>query len=88
MVKEFSLQETHYRMHSLHVSSRLLGPVDPSFRALAGRFQFTVRRHKFNEDSLSSETSEGFRFRFRFRVEELAVRVQVLGVGLGLRAEG
>ena len=31
-----------------------LGPVDPSFRALSGRLKFTVRRHKFNEDSLLS----------------------------------
>ena len=34
------------------VSSRLLGPVDPSLRALSGRLKFTVRRHKFNNDSL------------------------------------
>ena len=27
-------------------------PVDPSVRALSGRLEFTVRRHKFNEDSL------------------------------------
>ena len=37
----------------LLVSSSLLGPVDPSFRALSGRLEFTVRRHKFNKDSLS-----------------------------------
>ena len=30
-----------------------LGPVDLSFRALAGLLKFTVRRHKFNKDSLS-----------------------------------
>ena len=35
------------------VSSSLLGPVDPSLRALYGRLKFTVRRHKFNKDSLS-----------------------------------
>jgi len=35
------------------VSSSLLGPVDPSFRALSGRLKFTVRRHKFNKDSFS-----------------------------------
>ena len=29
----------------------LLGTVDPSFRALSGRLQFTVRRHTFNRDS-------------------------------------
>ena len=33
--------------------SSLLGPVDPSFRALSGRLKFTVRRHKFNKDFLS-----------------------------------
>ena len=33
----------------------LLGPVDPSFRALSGRLKFAVRRHKFNKDSLCSE---------------------------------
>ena len=27
------------------------GPVDPPFRALSGRLEFTVRRHKFNKDS-------------------------------------
>ena len=35
------------------ISSSLLGPVVPSFRALARRLKFTVRRHKFTEDSLS-----------------------------------
>ena len=35
------------------VSPSLLGPVDPSFRALSGRLEFTVRRHKFNEEFLS-----------------------------------
>jgi len=34
------------------VSSSLLGPVDPSFRALSGRLKFMVRRHKFNKYSL------------------------------------
>jgi hypothetical protein len=29
---------------------------DPPFRALSGRLKFTVRRHKFNKDSLSSRT--------------------------------
>ena len=33
--------------------SSLLGPVDPSFRALSGRLKFTVRRHELNEDSLT-----------------------------------
>jgi len=35
------------------VSSSLFGPVDPSFRVLSGRLEFTVQRHKFNTDSLS-----------------------------------
>ena len=29
-----------------------LGPVAPSLRALSGRLKFTVRRQKFNKDSL------------------------------------
>ena len=28
----------------------LVGPVDPSFRALSGRLKFKIRRHKFNKD--------------------------------------
>ena len=28
-----------------------VGPVDPSFRALAGRFKLTVRRHTMNKYS-------------------------------------
>ena len=32
--------------------SSLLGPVVPSFRALSRRLKFTVRRYKFNKDSL------------------------------------
>ena len=28
---------------------------DPSFRALSGRLKFAVRRHTFNEDSLSAD---------------------------------
>ena len=43
--------------------SSLLGPLDPSFRALSGRLKFTVRRHEFNKDPLFK------RFRMlRFRV--------------------
>ena len=34
------------------VRRSLLGPADPSFRALSGRLEFTVRRHKFDKDSL------------------------------------
>ena len=41
------------RLEVIHrVLSRLVGPVVPSFRALYGRLKLTVRRHKFNEDSL------------------------------------
>jgi len=32
-----------------------LGIVDPSVQALSGRLKFTVRRHKFNADSLSGD---------------------------------
>ena len=35
--------------------SSLLGPVDPSLRALSGRRKFTFRRHTFNKDSLSKQ---------------------------------
>ena len=38
------------------VSSSLLGPVDPSSRALSGRPKSKVRRHKFNNDPLSGRT--------------------------------
>ena len=34
------------------VSSSRVGPVDPSFRALSGRLNFTVQHHKLNKDSL------------------------------------
>ena len=37
----------------LVLGQSLLGPVDPSFQVLSGRLKFTVRRHKFNKDSLS-----------------------------------
>ena len=33
-------------------------PVDPSFRALSGRFKFTVRRHEFDTDSLTTTTGD------------------------------
>ena len=32
-----------------------MSSVDPSFRALFGRLKFTVRRHTFNQDSLSRD---------------------------------
>ena len=35
----------------------LLGPVEPSFGALSGRLKFTVRRHKFNKDSVRTAAS-------------------------------
>ena len=34
-------------------------PADPSFRALAWRLKFTVRRHKFNKYSLSARDARG-----------------------------
>ena len=40
----------------------LLGPVDPSFRALSGRLGFTVRRHKFSKDSLFSSFAAPHRY--------------------------
>ena len=57
------------------MGSILLGPVDPSFRALSGRLQFTVRRHKSNKDYLSNsrlgsnkEEDQVARAGFRVRV--------------------
>ena len=49
--KFFKLKSFSYNigngMESVHrVSSSLLGPVDPSFRALSGRLKYTVRCHK------------------------------------------
>jgi len=41
--------------HDLRASSGLSGPLHPSFRALAGRLQLTVRRHEFKKDSLCME---------------------------------
>ena len=45
--------ERKVRVCAHRVSSSLLSPVDPSFRALSGRLDFTVRRHKFNQDFVS-----------------------------------
>ena len=51
-----ALQQWHgtgvYVTSNFEVSSSLLGPAGPSFQALSGRLKFTVRRHKFNNDSL------------------------------------
>jgi len=46
----------------------LLGPKDPSFRALSERLKFTVRRHKFSIDSLSRKSQ----FRSQAHVHDLA----------------
>ena len=43
------------------LSSSLWVPIDPSFRALSGRLQSTVRRHTFNKDSLSRKVLDGDR---------------------------
>jgi len=37
---------------SHRVSPSLLGPIDPSFRTLSGRLNFTVRRHMLTKDYL------------------------------------
>jgi hypothetical protein len=47
-----SLFVAYDRFFIVHRQSPL-GPVDPSFRALSGRVEFLVRRHKFNKDNLS-----------------------------------
>ena len=36
-------------LNTWRVSSNLLGPVDPSFRDISGRYKLTVRRHKFSK---------------------------------------
>ena len=44
------------RLKVVHLAfPSILGPVDPAFRALFGRFKFAVRRHKFNKDSFPQE---------------------------------
>ena len=58
---EPSTPEPPVAVSSVHgVSSSLLGPAVPSVRALSGRLKFTVRRHKFNKDSLPFEQKMGF----------------------------
>ena len=48
-----AVNETRVFLTVVHrVSSSLLGPVNPSFRAFSGRLKFTVRRHNSNQDSL------------------------------------
>jgi len=44
-------ERNFYQLLDHRVSSSLLDPVIPSFRALSGRLEFTVRRRKFNKDS-------------------------------------
>ena len=57
--EEDAQEQKHLPTTSLGVSADFLqtacnvGPVDPSFRALSGCLKFDVRRHKFDEDSLS-----------------------------------
>ena len=53
----------------------LLAPVDPSFRALAGRLKFTIRRHKFNKDALSCSLPGN----------AVPRRVRVWGLGVGFK---
>ena len=52
------LPESRYLYWGESVPFWLVGPIDPSFRALSGRRKFTVRRHHSNEDSLSLERKQ------------------------------
>jgi len=52
---------THYEGVEFLPLVSLLGPVDPPFRALSGRLKLTIRRHKFNKDSLCGWQSETLR---------------------------
>ena len=58
----------------------LLGSVDPSFRALSGRLELTVRLHTFNKDYLSAVCvyvpMENTRIGFRVWVWGWGFRVQ------------
>ena len=55
------LRPVGFGVSGLHrVSSSLSGPADPPFRALSGRFTFTVRRHNFNTNSLPSGQRVGW----------------------------
>ena len=48
--RSFLHQAESHTFKLLHrVSSSLLGPVDPSFRALSRRLKFPIRRYKFNK---------------------------------------
>jgi hypothetical protein len=49
--------------------ARLTGPVVPLFRALTGRLKLTVRRHKFNKDSLS--LTMGIRYISRHQISDM-----------------
>ena len=53
-VDGLALHNPPHQLREARLFGGLLGPVDPSFRALSGRLEFTVRRHKFNKDSLVS----------------------------------
>ena len=41
---------------TITLQASLFNPVDPSFRALSGRLKFTIRRHKFNKESVPCKT--------------------------------
>ena len=47
-------RQVQHKEHRLLSGESPLGTVDPSFQALSRRLKFTVRRHEFNTDSLSS----------------------------------
>ena len=56
------------------VSSSLLGPAVPSFRALSGHLKFTVRRHTFNKDAF---LSKGVGDMLRDPTEEVAMSLRI-----------
>ena len=64
------------------VFRRLLGPADPSFRALSRRLKFTVRCHKSNKDSLSPNLGHP-----RYYDGPFGCRGLVLGGGVFLMSE-
>ena len=75
--------------HNVHrVLSSRLGPVDPSSRALSGRLKFTVRRQKFNKESLIKHNPRsGLRWILLCNTI-YERRVMHQGSGVGMRSSG
>ena len=71
--------ELHNQLVNLRkVGRSLLGPVVPSFRTLSRRLKLTVRRHKFNTDSLSGGgSSRRSRMPTRQRTTTLSSKVNL-----------